>query len=198
MRGEAGASHGLLREKGTMRGITKTTLRVCAGLAAAAALVVGGTGVASAATTTPATHASANWVGSGCNYRALEQWNLNGHNKVEAVYQGTTYTYSVTFRQFGGCLSGTLTDSLYPTTGPIWGVVYRNHVTFSFNYPSGSVQGTRTFSGTINRWGGVSGYWWENGSENGSGTFTLAKHAATACFWWQWWYHNRGCQVHPW
>src|SRR5580658_7523451 len=149
--GEAGASQGLLREKGNMRGITKTTLRVCAGLAAAAALVAGGTGVANAATTTPATHASASWVGHGCNYRALEQWNLNGHNKVEAVYQGATFTYSVTFRQFGSCLTGTLTDSLYPTSGPIFGTVNRNHVTFTFAYPSGSVQGTRTFSGTINR-----------------------------------------------
>jgi hypothetical protein len=198
MRGEAGASQGLLREKGNMRSITKATLRTFAGLAAAAALVAGGAGVASAATVSPAAHTGASWVGQGCSYRALEHWNLNGHNKVEAVYQGTTYTYSVTFRQFGSCLSGTLTDSYYPTTGPIFGTVVRNHVVFTFRYPSGSVQGARTFSGYINRWGGVSGNWWETGSEQGTGTFTLARHAAPACFWWEWWYHNSGCPVYPW
>jgi hypothetical protein len=198
MRGEAGASRGLLREKGNMRSITKATLRTLAGLAAAAALVAGGTGVASAATTSTATHTTPTWGAPGCSVRAFEQWNLNGHNKVEAVYQGTTYTYSVTFRQFGSCLTGTLTDSYYPTTGPIYGTVVRNHVVFTFRYPAGSVQGARTFVGTINRWGGVSGFWWETGSEQGQGSFTLAKHAAPACFWWQWWYHNRGCQVYPW
>jgi hypothetical protein len=101
----------------------------------------------------------------------------------------------VTFKQFGSCLSGTLTDSYYPTTGPISGTVNRNHVTFSFSYPSGSIQGTRTFTGTINRWGAVSGTWSETGTENGTGTFTLARHAATACPWWQWWNHS--CRVFP-
>lgn len=181
-----------------MRTITKATLRTFAGLAATAALVAGGTGVASAATTGTAAHASASWVGPGCNIRAGQQWNLNGYNQVEAVYQGTTYTYSITFRQFGSCLTGSLTDPYYPTTGPIYGTVSRNRVTFTFRYPPGSVQGTRTFSGYINRWGGVSGYWWETGSEQGSGSFTLARHAAPACYWWQWWYHNSGCPVYPW
>src|ERR1700733_1530509 len=180
-----------------MRSIPKGTVRICAGLAVAAGLVVGGAGVASAAPVTPAAHSSYS-PGPRCNPFAREQWNLNGRNKVEAVYQGTTYTYSVTFRQFGSCLTGTLTDSYYPTTGPIYGTVVKNHVVFPFRYPAGSVQGARTFVGTINRWGGVSGFWWETGSEQGHGSFTLAKHAAPACFWWQWWYHNRGCQVHPW
>jgi len=104
-----------------MRSITKATLRTFAGLAAAAALVAGGAGVAGAATVSPAAHTGASWVGQGCSYRALEHWNLNGRNKVEAVYLGTTYTYKVTFKQFGGCLTGTLTDTYYqPTaaTGP--------------------------------------------------------------------------------
>jgi hypothetical protein len=177
-----------------MRTITKTMLRTCLGLAAAAGLVAGGAGVASAATVSPAAHTSSSWA-PHCNPFAREQWNLNGRNKVQAVYQGTTYTYSVTFKQYGGCLSGTLTDSYYPTTGPISGTVNRNHVTFSFSYPSGSIQGTRTFTGTINRWGAVSGTWSETGTENGTGTFTLARHAATACPWWQWWNHS--CRVFP-
>jgi len=133
-----------------------------------------------------------------CSYRALEQWNLNGRNHVRAVYQGSTYTYGVTFRQYGSCLSGTLTDPYYPTAGPIFGTVKGNHVTFSFTYPSGSIQGTRFFSGTINWRGQVSGYWWETGSESGTGTFALTRHAAPACFWWEWWYHFIGCPVYPW
>ena len=124
-----------------MRGISKTMLRTCAGLAVAAGLVVGGAGVASATTTSPTTAQSSHHP--ACNPWARERFNLNGKNQVKAVYLGTTYTYSVTFRQFGSCLSGTLTDSYYPTTGPIWGTVNKNSVTFSFTYPSGSVQGTQ-------------------------------------------------------
>jgi hypothetical protein len=179
-----------------MKGISKTMLRTCAGLAAAAAIVVGGAGVASAATTAPAATSSSSF-GFGCSPFAHEQWNLNGRNHVEAVYLGKTFTYSVTFRQFGSCLSGTLTDGFFPVTGPIFGTVNRNHVTFSFRYPSGSVQGLRTFNGTINRWGAVSGTWHETGSEQGSGTFTLAKHAARACPFWFWWNPRAACSVHP-
>jgi hypothetical protein len=179
-----------------MRGISRTVLRTCAGLAVAAGLVAGGAGVASAATVTPAAHTSSNF-GFGCNPFQREHWNLNGHNKVETVYLGTTYTYTVTFRQFGSCLAGTLTDPGFPTTGPVFGTINRNHVTFTFRYPSGSIQGTRTFSGTINRWGFVSGKWWETGSENGTGTFTLARHANFACPWWDRWNRNSACRVFP-
>jgi hypothetical protein len=178
-----------------MRGISKTMLRTCAGLAVSAALVVGGAGVASAATA-PAAHAGGSWV-HHCNPWQREQWNLNGPNHVEAVYQGKTYTYSVTFRQFGSCLSGTLTDGYYPTTGPIYGTIYGNHVVFSFRYPPGSIQGVRTYDGYINWWWGwVHGKWSETGSENASGTFTLAKHANRACWWW-WWHRNGSCRVFP-
>jgi hypothetical protein len=178
-----------------MRGITKTVLRTCAGLAVAAGLVVGGTGVASAATTSPTTQASSSF-GFGCNPFAREVWNLNGRNHVEAVYLGSTYTYSVTFRQFGSCLSGTLTDPYFPTTGPIFGTVNKNHVTFSFRYPSGSVQGLRIYVGTINFFGRVSGHWFETGIENGSGTFTLARNVHRACRFF-WWNPNRACPVYP-
>jgi hypothetical protein len=182
-----------------MRGISRTVLRTCAGLAVAAGLVAGGAGVASAATVTPAAHTTTttNNFGLRCNPGAREHWNLNGRNHVEAVYLGTTYTYSVTFKQFGSCLLGTLTDPYFPTTGPVFGTINRNHVTFTFRYPHNSVQGTRTFTGTINRWGFVSGKWSETGSENGTGTFTLAKHANFACPWWDRWNRNATCRVFP-
>jgi hypothetical protein len=197
-----------------MRSITKTVLRTCAGLAAAAALVAGGAGVASAATTSPATH-SASRYGYGCNPYARESWNLNGSNTVAAVYKGNTYNYSVTFKQYGSCLSGTLTDTYYSgtATGPIYGTINGNHVTFSFKYPAGSVQGTRTFNGYIQakfyrqwywqrgwhfhwvyRVGSVSGTWSETGTEQGSGTFTLANNVRSACPTWEWW--ARSCVVY--
>jgi hypothetical protein len=59
-------------------------LRTCAGLAVAAGLVAGGAGVASAATTSPATQSSSHF-GFGCNPYQREQWNLNGSNTVDAV-----------------------------------------------------------------------------------------------------------------
>jgi hypothetical protein len=97
-----------------------------------------------------------------------------------------------------------MTDSYYPTTGPIYGTINGNHVTFSFTYPAGSIQGTRTFTGTIqprwyrqwyqhwvwnghrwvHRWtfrwqihGYVSGHWTETGSEGASSTWYLANYA---------------------
>jgi hypothetical protein len=101
----------------------------------------------------------------------------------------------VTFKQSGGCLTGTLTDPYFPTTGPISGTVVKNNVTFSFQYPSGSVQGTRTYTGTINRHGDLSGTWSQTGSQGGGGTFTLAKHVHRAC---PWWYPlNASCRVFP-
>jgi hypothetical protein len=196
-----------------MKGISKTMLRTCAGLAVAAGLVAGGAGVANAATTSPTTSTTSSWHGFGCNPYQREQWNLNGSNTVDAVYLGNNFSYSVSFKQVGSCLSGTLTDSGYPTTGPIYGTINGNHVTFSFKYPSGSIQGTRTFTGTIHakyyrqwywqrgwhfRWvfrsGAVSGTWSETGSENGTGTFTLANNARNACPSWEWW--ARACYVY--
>jgi hypothetical protein len=186
-----------------MRSIGKTLLTTCIGLAAAAGLVIGGAGVASAATATPAAHSTTNW-GSGCNPWAREQWSLNGSNTVENNQFSPPYTYSITFQQHGSCLSGTMTDSYYPTTGPIYGTINGNHVTFSFAYPAGSIQGTRTFTGTIqprwyrqwyqhwvwnghrwvHRWtfrwqihGYVSGHWTETGSEGASSTWYLANYA---------------------
>ena len=189
-----------------MKSISKSVLRTFGGLAVATGLVVGGAGVASAATTAPAAHSARAWQ-PGCNPFQRERWNLNGSNTVDAVYLGKTYSYSVTFKQFGSCLTGSLTDSYFGTsgtTGPIHGTVNGNDVAFSFTYPAGSVQGTRTFTGTVQghwfrfwfrhhhhwtfiwvvRFGSVSGTWSETGTENGSGTFTLADNVQRACPWW--------------
>jgi len=180
-----------------MKSISKTMLRTCAGLAAAAALVVGGAGMASAATTSPA-HSHFGFF--GCNPWQREQWNLNtysGTNGVKVPWNGGTLTYTVTFKQTGSCLSGTLTDPYYAgtATGPIWGTVYGSNVTFSFKYPTGSIQGTRTFTGTIYRGYVVSGKWTETGSEGASGSWSLANKVNRACPWWAW--PGATCQVRP-
>ena len=40
--------------------------------------------------------------------------------------------------------------------------------------------------------------WWETGSENGTGTFTLDRHANFACpWWWGRWNPNAACHVFP-
>jgi hypothetical protein len=174
-----------------MRGIGKTMLRTCAGLAVAAGLVAGGAGIANAAPVTPAAHTTSSWF--GCNRWAQEQWNLNGWNQIENYQFSPAYTYTVTFRQSGSCLSGTFTDPYYPTTGPIYGTIYGNHVTFSYRYPYGSIQGVRTFSGTINWRGDVSGTWTETGSEGASSTWSLTQRARHACPPWDWW--ARYCRV---
>jgi hypothetical protein len=183
-----------------MKGISKTMLRTFAGVAIAAAAVAGGAGVASAAPVTPAAATSGHF--GFCNPFQREQFNLSGSNTVKATFEGSTYSYSVSFNQYGGCLSGTLTDGYYPTSGPISGAINGNYVTFTFKYPYGSVQGTRTYSGYIRpeyvkqyyqhwvwngyrwvlRWtfryevrGFVSGHWSETGSEGGSGSWYLSN-----------------------
>jgi hypothetical protein len=176
-----------------MRGITRTMLRACAGFAVAAGLVAGGAGVASAAPVTPAKPA----FGPSCSPWSLQHWNLNGHNQVKATYLGGNYTYNVTFKQAGSCLTGTLTDSLFPTTGAVFGVVNKNHVTFSFRYPNSGTQGTRTFSGTISNRGVVAGTWSETGTEHGHGTWKLASNAKLACPWWFGWNPTTACPVIP-
>jgi hypothetical protein len=188
-----------------MKGISKAMLRTCAGVAIAAAAVVGGTGVASAATTTPAVQSTNH--GFYCNPFAREQWNLNGPNNIKNNQFSPPFTYSVTFREYGSCLTGTMTDPYYPTTGPIYGVISGNYISFSFTYPAGSIQGTRTFTGYIQRqyyrqwyqhwvWNGyrwvhrwtfrwqvrgfVSGHWSETGSEGASSTWYLTNYARHA------------------
>jgi hypothetical protein len=184
-------------ERENMRSITKATLRTSiAGLAVAGA-VLGGAGMASAAPVTPA-HAPS------CNPFQKEQWNLNGNNTVVAVFEGNNYPYSVHFKQYGSCLRGSLTDpGVQPSglTGPVSGTIYKNYVTFSFDYGTTSVQGVRTYSGIINKWGSVSGFWTQTGSQgpnqfDPTTTWSLTNKAKHACSYY-WRHPNRSCYVFP-
>ncbi len=109
---------------------------------------------------------------------ASSQWNLNGANNVDVSNGVNSFVYSVTFIQNGSVLTGTLDDSYYPTSGPVSGTVNGDGITFTFNYPAGSVQGMRTYTGTISQSGAVSGTWTETGDESpNSGTWTLESNA---------------------
>ena len=130
-----------------------------------------------------------------CSKWQLERWNLNGSNTITAVYQGANFTYAVTFKQNGSCLTGTLTDSYIPAPGPISGTIRGNTVTFSFTYPT-NVQGKRTYTGTISRRGAVSGSWSQTGTQvPDNGTWSLGSKANHACprFWW--WNPRHECFV---
>ena len=195
-----------------MRFGARTMLLACCAGPAVAAMLVSGSGPANAAPLTPVVSGGTSfghpgpWGGHGpgqfnCDRWQFERWDVNGTNTVNVVYSGGTATYGVTFRQNGECLGGTLTDNKIPNgpkTGPISGTVNGSTITFSFKYTyTGATQGTRTFTGTINRFGAVSGTWNETGTEGLTGTWSLAAKADRACSWralrWQPW---RGCHVH--
>ena len=55
-----------------------------------------------------------------CNRWQLERWNLNGSNTITAIYNNAPFNYTVTFKQNGSCLTGTLTDPNIPSNLPQW------------------------------------------------------------------------------
>ena len=190
-----------------MRIETKRILwAVCAGPAVAATLIAGSS-AASASVLTPTSSSGVAFGPQGphspghpnCSKWQLERWNLNGSNTITAVYQGVNFTYTVTFKQNGSCLAGTLTDPYLPASGPqsgpISGTIRGNAVTFSFTYPT-NVQGTRTYTGTISKRGAVSGTWSQTGTQvPNHGTWSLGTKASHACprFWW--WNPRHECFV---
>jgi len=153
---------------------------------ALAGVVAAGAASASAAPAAPATTVSA-------HYQYQRPWQLNGHNTVSLTYLGSTWTYKVQFStqynygqppwaQKDQLLTGKLTDTGLPAgqqTLQVNGVIFGNYVVFSVVYPANSVgqQGVRTFSGTIDKHGNVTGSWTETGTEAGSGPFTLLAPA---------------------
>lgn len=152
--------------------------------AVALAMVGGGVaaaGAASASTTSPATHTTSTASVHFCNSLQLQRWTVNGRNTVNLTLAPTSspFSYKVTFQQFGSCLRGSLTDTYYPG-GPVklavYGTVYKNHITFSVRYPD-TTRALRTFTGTIGKWGAVSGTWCETGTYHESGAWSLAKNA---------------------
>jgi hypothetical protein len=178
---------------------------------AALILTVGGPANAAVTTTTAHTTSSSGPSYPYCNqYQNQYQpnqyqpnqfrqngWNLSGSNTIKVKFEVNTYDYPVYFTQRGNCLTGTMTDPGASFSGRIHGTVYGNFVVFSITYPSGSKQGTRTFNGTINQWGHVSGSWSETGYENASGSWSLARSAHRGCQRYVPAYSNQGCFNQP-
>jgi hypothetical protein len=177
---------------------------LCAGPAVAATLIAGAS-AASAAVITPVSNNGVAFCPHGpshpnCNRWQLERWNLNGSNTITAIYNNAPFHYTVTFKQDGSCLTGTLTDTNIPSTlpqsGPISGTIRGNDVTFSFTYPASmTFQGSRTYTGTISGRGAVSGTWSDGGTGHSTGTWSLGSKANRVCprFWW--WYPRHECFV---
>jgi hypothetical protein len=192
-----------------MRFGTKAAIAAAFAGPAIAALILTGAGTANAAVTTITAHTTSRSgpFNSFCNqYRhhyypqnrfQQEQWNLSGSNTVHVKFEVNTYDYSVSFSQEGSCLTGWMTDPGASFSGRIHGTIYGSFVTFSITYPSGSKQGTRTFNGTINQWGHVSGSWSETGSENASGSWWLSNPAQPGCPMNYQWNQNQGCYYQP-
>jgi hypothetical protein len=169
-----------------MRFGKKMALWAFCAVPAAAAMLMTGAGAASAAPAPFHPHPTI----SHCNPWQRESWDVNGSNTVKLTYNSSPFTYAVNLTQKGSCVGGTLTDLNLPSTPvgnqtlAVTGVIYNNHITFSVTYPgTPSVQGKRTFTGDINRWGHVSGNWSESGSENGMGSWSLQYRAHPACWW---------------
>jgi hypothetical protein len=98
---------------------------------------------------------------------------------VHVIYSGDWF-YSANFMLTGTVLTGSLTDAYAPITGPIInGSIYGNHVVFSFDYGTGSVQGIRTYEGDIQPSGDLTGKWSQIGSQSTGDKFdfTIANFA---------------------
>ena len=174
-----------------MRLGTKAIIRACFAGPAIAAIIFAGAGTASAQTTshTAPTISTTEHIPAGpfCSIFQKERYNLNGFNTVDVTYLFHHYFYTVDFVQHGSCLSGWLHDPYFSVTEPIFGTVNGNFVTFSFHYPS-FVEGTRTYIGSINHFGFVSGHWFQTGTAwPNFGGFSLSSTVARACPSWVWW-----------
>lgn len=113
-------------------------------------------------------------------------WRLTGHNELTLTFQGNDYSYRLsrvaTYPVFPGVeiVRGILTDTYEPVriNLPISGVIFGNDVILTVNYPTtgpdAGDQGSRSFFGTIDPSGNVSGTWSETGTEGGSGTWSLS------------------------
>lgn len=113
-------------------------------------------------------------------------WNVTGTYTFDAKYADKDWNYTVVLsQQTGSTVTGTLTDPYLPASNtlPITnGSLTGNTITFSVDYGSGSSQGIRTFTGTINSSGNMSGAWNETGPEKGSDKWSTTLGAAKTSY----------------
>jgi hypothetical protein len=103
-------------------------------------------------------------------------WDVTGAYTFDTKYLGGDYSYTVTLSQSGNTITGNLYDSYLPGNLTISnGSLSGSTITFSVDYGSGSSQGTRTFTGTIDSSGNMSGTWSETGLEAGHDTWSTTE-----------------------
>ncbi len=110
---------------------------------------------------------------------AMPNWDVTGGYTMDVLYLGSHYNYALTLDQTGATITGDLYDQYLPGHLAVSGIVSGNDVTFSVTYPS-NWQGTRTFTGTIDASGVLSGSWNETGAEQGSDAWSTTSGTATA------------------
>ncbi len=112
------------------------------------------------------------WVGP-------QTWDVTGPYEMDVLFLGGNYGYDLTLNQSGNVVTGDLYDPYLPGNLTIFdGTINGNAIVFKVDYGSGSVQGIRTFTGTIDTFGLLSGSWSESGTENGSDTWSTTSGAA--------------------
>lgn len=108
-------------------------------------------------------------------YRAAD---VSGMYTIDVLYMGNHYQSDLTLTQTGNTIGGLFYSPYLPNALPVNGIVTGNNVMFSIDYGPGSIQGVRTFTGTINADGSLSGTWTETGSEAGSGSWSTNEGIA--------------------
>ena len=104
--------------------------------------------------------------------------NVAGPYTMDVLYESNHYFYNLTLTQTGNTIGGILHDPYLPGDLTVTGTLSGNAVVFSVTYPT-NYQGTRTFTGTIDNTGNLSGDWTETGTENGADTWSTTGGSAT-------------------
>lgn len=117
-------------------------------------------------------HADFNAIQSGVD--CTSSWSVTGSNTIVLTGTYIGLVYIADFSMNGTNLTGTVTDPYYSSTPmALTGTVLSDTISFSYIYLDGGFRGTRTFTGTIDSNGLVTGGTWsETGTEGINGTWT--------------------------
>ncbi len=109
-------------------------------------------------------------------------WDLTGNYTFYINYSGHDYSYAVDLNQSVNYITGTLVDTYLPAaeqTRTVNGTLTGNSFVLEVPYPAGGQWGTRTFDGTIDSTGHLSGTWSDSGTDNASGSWSTTSGTAT-------------------
>lgn len=121
-------------------------------------------------------------------YESSTQYSSDVTNTYEfdVLYLGNHYFYDVELVQSGDLVTGTLTDNYLPALYtdkvlPLTGTVSGNDIVLEVVYP-GPSWGTRTFVGTIDGLGVISGSWSDDGTDHALGSWSTSEGVATVTY----------------